>query len=543
MKILLTLITSLITFNLSAQMAVTVPAEYEKNDGVLLTWPYNPPLDSVVAEISGLAAASGDVWLLYNADSILTDTTAIRTFLQATGNNHNNIKFIPVATNTAFIREYAPVTGYGVFNQTLVRYFGDPVFNSYNRPQDDSVPFRLADYWQSDYVPYTLAFEPGNIVTDGEKNLFVSTRILEENPSLSQADISQQLSSVYNVPDIVFLTAPEHSGGGMFKSIDMFVKMLDSETVLMTEVPDSLPDYPVIESNVSLIQNITNTYETPYKIVRVQAAPPDNGHYDTTLTGELRSYTNSLILNNLIIIPSYNNPEYDSAAYNAYKNNTYGMNIKMVDARKLSLLHAAVHTITKERPQEHYLRINHKKLEGAQEYQGDEFTVHCLATGDDVIDHMWLYYRFNNDTAWQKTMVFLVCPTHYGIIQNVQLTDTISYYLEATSVNGTTITYPLSAPDGYFTFWFDVTGTGLQKSYKTEAVIYPNPVNSYFVVSNIKSDKPVVYKISDFTGKMLQQGVFKAGQKVSVSRALNPGSYILTLKTAQTLQSIKFIKQ
>lgn len=543
MKIIVTLIISLITYNLAAQMAITIPAEYEKNDGVVLTWPYQPDFDTTIAEISGLAAASGNVWLLYNPDSITTDTNDIRAFLQSTGNDHDNIYFTPVYSNTFLIREYGPVMGYGVFDQLLVRYLGDPVFDGYGRPLDDSVPLQLANDWQSDYVQYSLAFEPGNIITDGEKNVFVSNYILNENQSLSEQDIAQQLSAIYNVTNVVFLEAPGHSGGGTMRSIDMYMKLLDSETMLVTEIPDTLPDYSIIESNVSIVQNMTDTYGAPYKIVRVQAAPLDNGQYDTTLSGELRSYTNSLILNNLILIPSYNNPEYDSAAFYAYKNSTYGMTIKMVDARKLAQLHAAIHTITKERPQEHFLRINHKKVEGAQEYQGSEFTITCLATGDDVIDNMWLHYRFNKDTTWQKTMVHLVCPTHYGIIENVHLTDTVHYYLDATMINGTTITYPLSAPNGSFSFWFDVTGIGSQNNDQPVTTIFPNPVQEMFYIRNLKSGESVNYQIVDITGRVFQKGTVGSDRKVEVNGSIVPGSYILLLDTTRGTQSIKFIKQ
>lgn len=543
MKIIFTLVIALIAYNLAAQMAITIPAEYEKNDGVILTWPYEADYDSIVADISALSASSGNVWLLYNPDSTLTDTTVIRTFLQATGNNCENIGFVPARSNTFFIREYGPIMGYGVFDQLLVRYFGDPVFDDYNRPQDDSLPAQLASFYQSDYVQYSLAFEPGNIITDGEKNLFVSTHILEENLPLSQTEVAQQLTAIYNVPNIFFLEAPEHSGGGTMKSLDMFMKLLDSETMLISELPDSLPDYSIIENNVSIIQNIANTYEGSYKIVRVMPAPLDNGKYDTSLSGELRSYTNALIFNDLILIPSYNNPEYDSAAYEAYKNNTYGMDVEMIDVRKLSALHGAVHTITKEKPQEHYLRINHKKVEGAQVYQGDEFTIQCLSVGDNIIDNMWLYYRFNSDTIWQKTMVHLVCPTHYGIIENVQLTDTVHYYLDATMIDGTTITYPLSAPDGFFTFWFDITGTGEDVVMQQYPIIYPNPVTDRLFVKNLDFNGGYHYLISNIEGHIVQEGDVAGEQDIIPVSKLIPGIYFLTLKGARKINSIKFIVQ
>ena len=99
-------ILTLLSFNLFAQLAITMPAEYEKNEGVIMTWPYEAGFDTTIATISGYAAASGDVWLIYNPDSVITDTNDIRAFLQSTGNNHENIRFVAGYSNTFFIREY-----------------------------------------------------------------------------------------------------------------------------------------------------------------------------------------------------------------------------------------------------------------------------------------------------------------------------------------------------------------------------------------------------------------------------------------------------
>ena len=324
------------------------------------------------------------------------------------------------------------------------------------------------------------------------------------------------------------------------KSIDMFMKLLDPETILFTEIPDTLPDYNVIENNVSIVSNMTNVFGSPYKVVRVKAAPLDDDGYDTTLNGELRSYTNALVLNDLILIPSYNNPEYDSAAIDIYRANTYGMRIKMIVVTELSQLHAAIHTITREKPQEHFLRIRHKKVEGPTEYYGNEYTVNCLATGDDVIDNMWLHYRFNSDTAFLQTTVHLVCPSYYAVIENVAQTDTIHYYLDATLVNGTTITYPLSAPDGYFSFWFDITGTEVWSQKDNKSAIFPNPVNDYFIVKG--DNKGFEYEIIDADGRLLDSGHGFSNSKIEVKQSLSPGIYFLLLRAKQRVESLKFVK-
>ena len=161
-----------------AQVAITIPAEYEKNDKLVLVWPYTTAIDSVISEITGIAKQVVDVEIIYNPDSIQFDTTQIRGFLTNMGIGNENVSFIPAYTNTYWLRQYSPVSGYGVFADSLVQYLGNPGCSAYNRPADDSIPSQLANFWNLNVVDYNLEFENTNIQYDGLRNLFVVTAFL-----------------------------------------------------------------------------------------------------------------------------------------------------------------------------------------------------------------------------------------------------------------------------------------------------------------------------------------------------------------------------
>ena len=437
-----------IAVQLMAQLAISFPGEFEKNEGVLLVWDYSPSRDSVVANMAAAIQAVAKVWIVYYPGTAPADTTDIRNYLLSRGVGYTNVEFIPAWTETLWIRDFGPFTGYGVFENAPERFFYDAGYSQYGRPKDDSIPTQIGRLWNIPTVGLDIEFEGGNFMLDGLANGFATKRIYSQNSLLTPEEIEQQLKDAFNLQSVVFLDVLNHSGGGIWKHVDMFMKVLDYETIMVSSYPDSLPDYPVIESNVEILSQTLNYFQNPYKIVRIPAPPKEDGTFATTQNDEMRTYTNSLIINNVIIVPSYNLPEYDSVAKQIYEAHMPGYIIKMVDARTLTPLFGALHCISKEIPQERLLKIVHEKVEGPQTYASD-FAITCLANCDSLVEEMWLHYKINDATEFQTTPIHLVCPTHYGVIEGLLPTDTVHYFIEGRS-GLNTVTYPLSSPEGHY---------------------------------------------------------------------------------------------
>jgi len=525
------------TFTYS-QLAITIPSEYEKSEKLLISWPYSTDIDTVTASITGFAKDFADIDILYNSNNATFDTTAIRNFLISMSATAPNVRFVPSISNTNLLRQYSPVAGYGVFSDDLVRYFGNPGFDNYNRPADDSIPTQLADYYGFELADYGIQFENSNIQYDGLRYLFVGDRIISDNVPMSETDIRFSLNAYFNSGEVMFIPTPENSGGGMLNSIENYIKLLDPETILVTSIPDTLPDYSNIEDIVEELSTITNYFGKEFSIIRIPAAPNADFSFTTSPDGEFRSYTNSIIINNLAIIPSFGLPEYDSAAYNIYKAQLPGYNIKLVNASALTPNHGGLHTITKGIPQHSFLRILHSKMTGVQEFY-PEIKINTLCNTATQLENMWLYYKKNNDTAYTKKEIHLVCPQYFSIIEKVNPTDTIHYYIEANS-SETQITYPLSAPEGNFTFWFDVISSDETVNNKDEFKIAPNPSTGSFIIRN-NINENIKISIFNSSGQLVHRCTTITNTLIDLDNNLLNGYYSVCIETKEGISTHKLI--
>lgn len=523
--LILTLLSSISSF---AQVAVINPAEFEKNEGVLLVWDYAPARDSITANITKAAQQAGKVWIIYYPGQAPYDTAQIRSYLYSRGVLPLNLYFVPGWTETLWIRDFGPAVLYGDFGQGSERFIVDMGYNAYGRPKDDSIPSQLARQWAWQKQNFPIQIEGGNLMFDGLKRGFASKRVLTQNPQYTAAMLRNIFIDRFQVDDFVFLENLNNSGGGIWKHIDMWMKVLDYETILVSSYPEHLPDYPVIEQNVIYLRSLLNAFGKPYTIIRIPAPPKANGTWATTQNDEMRTYTNSLIINNTVIVPSYNLPEYDNLAKQIYEQAMPGYKIVMVDSRNLTTLGGAVHCITREVPAPKFARITHRKVTGAQTYSPD-FYIYNSCSSTSSIQRMWLYYKKNQQTEYTRVPVYMACPDNMGIIQGLLPGDTVSYYLEAVTAHGN-VTYPLSAPAGNFTFWFDQAVTTPEITLKNRLHIFPQPSNNGFYVHLPENNTIVQLSIYDRSGRHVYAADdYQPG--VMIQPELKPGVYILNVRS------------
>ncbi|MDP2722864.1 MAG: agmatine deiminase family protein [Bacteroidales bacterium] len=541
MKQLTQLIVLLITtLQLSAQLAVTIPGEFEKKESLILTWSNQQELNLVTTRIiSNVQHQIDTVWVLYQTAPVTIDTAAIHQFLLSNGATMVHVQFLEVQYQSPWIGNYGPITGFAAFENDLERFIFNPGYAWNESPEDDSIPARLADIWNWPVADMGLQLNAGNLLHDAIKRGFSTKKVLGMNPQLTEAEIKARLIEKYNLSDWVFLDTLAHSGGGPNKNLDMMMKVLDFETLLVSEYPDTLPDYQVVEQNVSILQSLTDAFGVHYTIFRIPAPPRADGTFGASPEDEMRTYTNSLILNHQIIIPSFGLPWYDSVATAVYQEAMPGYQIISVDASAISPLNQGIHNLTNSLPQGHYLRIEHRKIIGQQAFQAD-FQITCMSKAGDLVEEMWLYYKLNADTVYQKTPVYLVCPEHFGVIHGLSETDTVHYYLESIS-SATTTRYPLSAPSGNFTFWFDVISGVEAPDDVNSFAVYPNPGNGEFEVTfpdDISHAKLLLYHLN---GKIILEKSVKNHQKIDVRSELSPGIYLLRLKSSDQDETIKLL--
>lgn len=512
-----------ISGSIIAQINMQIPAEFERNEGTLLVWDYHPARDSVVANIAGAVQDHALVWIIYYPGQAPYDTSQIRQYLLNKGVGYHNVHFIPGWTETLWIRDYGPVTGYKT-TSTTQRQFIDAGYSQYGRPKDDSIPSQLGNYWNIPVLHIPLELEGGNLIFDGYMRAFGSKRILDQNAPMSQQQISDILKDYFAIDDFVFLEKLLNSGGGIWMHVDMYMKMIDHETIMVSEYPSHLPDYPVIEGIVETLSNLTNNYGKFYKIVRIPAPPKADGTYATTLNDEMRTYTNSLTMNDVVVVPSYNLP-MDTLAKQIYEEFMPGYTIKVVDAQVLTPIYGAIHCITRDIPQEDMLRIEHGKVTGLQDYN-HEFSIFTQIRSNSAVDTSWLHYKIHPDTSFKRVMMWPSCPGYIGVIDGLTPFDTVSYFIKVQSQTNE-VSLPLVAPGASYTFWFDAT-IGTDKTQEKDLLsIFPNPNSGSFQITLPAQSEPMEIKIFAVDGSLVHTETIYQSKQIQLPESLMNGYYLM----------------
>ncbi len=507
------------------------PPEFEKQEGLLLTWDYNDSRNPITAAIAKAVQPSARVWVIYYPGTAPMDTTEIRDYLRNHSVPDANVFLIPAWTETLWIRDYGPFAGYNLEVSSPERLFFDAGYSNYGRPNDDAIPTQLGDLMNIAVQDFPLQFEGGNVLTDGLGRAWGSTRIFSQNPQMTPKEVEVMMESYFGIDDMMFLEAVVNSGGGIWCHVDMFMKILDSETIMISEYPDFVPDYALIESFVDTLSKMTNANGRAYQIVRIPAPPKANGQWATSQNDEMRTYTNSIIINDVVVVPSYDLPIYDSLAFQIYSEQMPGYRIEMVEAVELTPLYGSLHCISKEVTKADFLKINHAKLCGMKDYT-DPFFIETEIWTDGQPDSAFVFYKTLGEPNFNKTALTASGDVFKAALANIEYRDTITYFLSVFKAGDQT-NFPTQGAGGAYTFWFDPSVDIRESVLSNNETfdVFPNPASQAFSIGLSLDDFPYHLDIFNAMGKsVFQAAILQNYQFIPVATNLPNGLYYLQLQ-------------
>jgi agmatine deiminase len=505
------------------------PPEFEKNEGLILKWNYNEAIDSTVAQVASLISADDKVWIVCDTVNI-TGMSALQAQLGLHGANFSNIAFMQGMAENPWLRDYGPVAGYYVNGDEYNRHFVDSQYGDSQTPSADFLPLQLASDFGFNYQAMPLNFEGGNLLLDGIGRGFVSDRVISQNPGKTKLEIIQILYTYLSLNEIIILPSISECGGGEWKELSRLAKFIDPETVLVAQFPENVSYYAQMENLADTLSKTYNDVGKLLKVVRLPVASLQNGSFSSSDTGEIRSYTSSLIFNNKILIPSYNSPS-DAVALGVYQQLFDGYQISQIPSQVLSANHGSLGRLTVYIPQEKLFRMRHSKYVGPQPFE-NELWINTFIQTFDLIDSIQLFYRVHPSTTFEVMNTYGCCGGNSGYLSGYTISDTVSYFLKAYS--GDYIqTLPNGAPEATFTFWFDVFA-GLKPLDKGQKLrVFPNPASSYVMVDGDIGDFQFAnYQILNLSGMVVSEGDLKGSPKIGLPENLASGVYILKIITS-----------
>jgi len=316
---------------------IFTPPDYAKNRGILLRWgAWNSIIKQLILEAADRDNGSS-VALIVGGDTQLAKALS---FLDMAGINKNQVKVVKCKTDSIWIRDYGPHFIKRGRELAIVdsRYLA-------SRPLDEVLPVKIHRFWEWPLKRLPLKHSGGNLLVNTRREGFLTDVVHTENLEQSPQRIAYLFWKYIGLEALHLFAAfpPSIDRTG---HIDMWMTLLSDHTVMIGQYENNNPAYEaavITEKAVSYMQNLGYiVYRTPG-----WNDGPD-GYMGTHFT-----YTNSILLNQKILIPQYGGAyvKEDAEALNTYSMAMPEKTIIGVDCAAIIEFGGALHCISKNVPQ------------------------------------------------------------------------------------------------------------------------------------------------------------------------------------------------
>ena len=300
---------------------ITLPAEWEEQEFVQLTWPHEktdwaPMLDEITATYIEMAQAiSAREKLLIVAPNVEKVKRLLAEHL--TTQQMSNVVYHQCPTNDTWARDHAFLT---LSDGTLLDFcfngwgekFEASLDNAINRSLYSSLLTHHSSLYES-HLDFVL--EGGSIESDGKGTIYTTRCCLlapHRNQPLTEQQIEQELKRRLRADRIVWLDDEPLPGDDTDGHIDTLARILPDGTLLRMPLPDPI--------------------------------------FDEDGTQLPATYANYLIINGAVLVPTYGQPANDERAIQRIQEAFPDREMIPIDSRSIIRQHGSIHCCTMQYP-------------------------------------------------------------------------------------------------------------------------------------------------------------------------------------------------
>lgn len=366
---------------------VWCPPEYAPMAGIMIAWEGSGSWTTILAKMAKEITTVGDADVHVMVDST-SERSSARSKLQSYGVNMNRVVFHVVSTDTIWIRDYGPRYIY----QGQVRSVVDHVYNR-PRPRDDDQPIYFANALGHARYDIPLIHGGGNFHLDGLGGGYATRLINNENSGKSEQQIAE-LWRDYQGLEMEFFD-PYSSSIDSTQHLDMWMQVIADDVVVISDWvnnPGSAQDQ-ICEAAVIEMQ------ARGFTVHRTPARRSGGTHY---------TYTNVVMCNDLVLIPSYTNgtiSQYNAQALATWQQACPGKTIVQIHAQDIVTSAGVLHCIVMHLPA-HLGGVNPTARlttqPGGVAYDGGEQVLVEWLSDDDVqatAAELWLTWNHGANTS------------------------------------------------------------------------------------------------------------------------------------------------
>ncbi|MBE0596889.1 MAG: agmatine deiminase family protein [Desulfuromonadales bacterium] len=336
-------------------MTRRLPAEWETQDGVLLAWPHAEsdwlPLlaavEPVYTEIVRQVSRFERVLL------VAPDRRRVSEMLRQAGAAMERVAIFEIPTNDTWARDFGPLTVYEGERPVLLDFGFNGWGLKFAACLDNQVTSQLAEagaFRELAIETPGLILEGGSIESDGRGTLLTTSQCLlnrNRNPHLDRRQLEEKLASLLGADHFLWLEHGYLAGDDTDSHIDTLARLTPDDTILYVACDDPADEHygPLACMRVEL-ELLRSREGKPFRLIPLPWPAP---RFDTEGGRLPATYANYLVLNQAVLVPTYDDP-HDPAALAAVGQAFPEHAIIGIDCLPLIEQHGSLHCVTMQLP-------------------------------------------------------------------------------------------------------------------------------------------------------------------------------------------------
>lgn len=341
---------------MSEYMERRLPAEWEAQDGVLLTWPHQKSdwasllerVEPVFLEIATCISRSEKVIIT------VPERDSLEEKLSNAGAQLDNIYIFYMESNDTWARDFGPITVYEVMKPILLDFGFNGWGLKYPAFHDNQITRRLhrAGAFGGTVIEMPgLILEGGSIDSDGEGTVLTTAECLlqaNRNPHLTKDEIEQRFFRLLGAQRVLWLNHGYLAGDDTDSHIDTLARFCPGDAIAYVCCEEKCDEhYEALKAMEEEIQGFRTAEGKPFRLIPLPMPSPVFDENGDRLPA---TYANFLIINNAVLVPVYNDKN-DDRALEIISKAFIGREIIGIYCSPLILQHGSLHCITMQLPQ------------------------------------------------------------------------------------------------------------------------------------------------------------------------------------------------
>ena len=504
------------------------PAEFCRAEAMIIYW-----TSWHSQELIDMCLAVADDDKVICCCSSSSQQSQAHSMMSGAGVNMANIDFFVTASGSVWIRDYGPFCVYddGALSITDCMYGAGGGI--------DMIPVYIAQEYGLPWYQSSLVHHGGNHITDGNRMGFFSENLTQYNSGWSMQQIREEMQAYLGIDSVVVFGRMQGDATG---HCDMFVKLLSDTLFVVSEYESPEDgvgnDYYFLNDLAATLDGMRNLDGRDFAVARLPLNPIEQGAYYYNKT-----YTNSLILNDKVLVPIYNT-RYDARALQVYADCLPGHEIIGIDSEDVIEYLGAIHCISNTLHHANPLMILHEPLAWAP--AGSAPVLSCRLNPRFADREVELYYSPGPGLPREVVTASFADGVWHAPLEIVY--DDFDYWFVArayTDAGTMETTLPENAPAQVFTCTVS-GGTDVASApmLRRPLAAWPNPFNPQATLGfALSREASVTLEVFDAAGRL--QRLLLAGERLpaggheitwdgrdGAGRALPSGVYLCRMAAA-----------